>query len=400
MKSFEFKGDWKIDLKLPLLSTIHSNRFFQGRQKQQHLDKLKSSLIPLQIGDIEDLNPDPTPSQINTIEYFLNQESKVFKAIFDSIKNEVNPFLIEEIGHSDYWFPKLDSLDELGNTIGIREISITNLSKENFNYYCIYFDYSGDEDHGLVLVFHKDKLVEFNQEFGYEGILKDKGLNYDEFINKLLEDYDNRVQEIQQPIPKYGKFKPWQIRRNNELLKNLIKQNQNDELIKEIEEKNIDINFRYAPLNHNLADLACSSNNIEFLNYLISKNANLEKSVWKCLGEDHSEILTIIAKAGANLESLNYWYKTPLYSQIEFLGSTLKDKYYNTNSPDKLLKLNVQEEKIKENIQLLLNLGANPNSCNDKGDDYYSLLIRWRKESFIEKLGIKEIVERLIKNKN
>ncbi|MFZ4478019.1 MAG: DUF6985 domain-containing protein, partial [Saprospiraceae bacterium] len=163
MKEYIFNGDWSFDLYLPEFSRLHSIKFFSSERETEHKAKLMNGYVPFSICDERTYEPDPTGEQLSAIEYLLNNEQQIITSLFQIFKHDINKFYAEACGEDD-WIPELNTVEDLGKLIGIQNIMILTSHKDGISYFEIDCAYLGDEEHGLAVVIHKDKLI------GYSGI--------------------------------------------------------------------------------------------------------------------------------------------------------------------------------------------------------------------------------------
>lgn len=233
MEDFIFKGEWEFKLQLTKLGSLN---------KDIHAFRTKKTdgqyLIPVRINDVEDLKPDPTPEQIEAIHYLQNNQGPIYSTLFKIFKNVLYPRFKEndlEI-ENKCWYPDLNEEADLYNVISLSEIIIESEFKDGIAYIKFQGEFSGDMEHGYAIIIHKNRLIDFggNSDLWIENILKDKGI---EVVN-ILEDYVNRDKptssELYMPHEKFNRSKPWQIRHNDSLILNWIREMKNDKIIQMI----------------------------------------------------------------------------------------------------------------------------------------------------------------------
>lgn len=265
MKSFKFKGDWVEQIELTKLSKLNSDKFFgyDGTKNQKEL--LSKSLITVRIDDEIDDNPDPRIEQINAINFILNNEDGILNSIFLAMKNVIYPFwkLVPDMEINDYWFPKLEGMDDLYNILGMSEISISNILKDNLAYSIFYFRFSVDMEHGLAIVMYGDEFVEHESigDLSFEKTVEHSTGSYEDYIAKINKRPELKIYD---PHPKYGKLKPWQITANEYYPFRLLHNDRNEEL-KIYLNNNPDA---LKKIGANLLQVANYYKKIEIINYL------------------------------------------------------------------------------------------------------------------------------------
>jgi len=389
MSNFEFIGDWSFNAPLNTLSKIDSDYWHFNVKHTEHTELLAKGLVPLTIVDKRDYNPEPLTEQIQAVDFIFSNEAKLTNAITEHFIKNINPFYVEACGENN-WVPAKLNASNLGELLRITSIRVTAESKSDTAYSIFEFEYKGDEEHGIAVVLDKIRLV------GFDGI---GDLGFD-IINKDLEndepiDYDKLVEEskfgsdmVHKPLEKYGKFKPWQFDSTEDYFNKLLIAKENDKLKEEIDSNNWNINLRFPSLNKNLVDLAAYSNNIEAIEYLISKGADFSKSILECT--DHyikKDAIKCLVSHGANVDELNYWDVTPLHNEILNYVGALRNK---------------KEEEIeayKDKLQFYVSVGSNPMSCDKENNDYKSVLRkRWNEKYLIENDIFRKVEELIFPN--
>jgi len=280
------------------------------------------------------------------------------------------------------------------------------------SYLRIDFEYKGDEEHGIAIILHKDRLIGFSGigDMGYECIYKDLGLDKKKVFEEMLERRHIGENIVHKPLDKYGKFKPWQLNATSDYLSKLLREKNNKKIIEEIESKRLDINMRFPRLDKNLVDKAAYSNNVEILEYLIERGGDFSNSILQCInnGYFHPESIKLLVDKGASIDATyGYWGQTPLYSQIRnFTQVVVNKEEHRKKRREKSYERAVEELKMtKERILFYLELGANPNKLDKEGKTYKDVVQSSWAEHIIEKHQILEQVEELIyqgtqKNRN
>lgn len=391
MSNFEFIGDWSFNAQLDTLSQIDSDYWHFNEKRKEHTELLAKGLVPLTIVDKRDYNPEPLPEQILAINFLLSSETNLLDAITKCFIEKINPFYVEACGEND-WIPLSLSKSNLGELLRITSIMVTKESKNGIAYTIFEFEYRGDEEHGIAVVINETRLVGFGGigDLGFDDINKDLGnvgpIDYD----KLVEESKFGSDMVHKPLKQYGKFKPWQLDSTEDYFSKLLRNKENNKLIEEIKSNNWDINLRFPSLNKNLVDLAAYSNNIEAIEYLISKGADFSKSILECT--DYyikKEAIKCLVSHGANVDELNYWDVTPLHNEILNYAGALSNK---------------KEEEIeayKDKLQFYVSVGSNPMSCDKENNDYKSVLRkRWSENYLIENDIFRKVEELIFPNQS
>lgn len=391
MSNFEFIGDWSFNAQLDTLSKIDSNYWQFNEKWKEHTALLSKGLVPLTIVDKRDYDPEPLPEQILALNFLLSNESKLLDKITKCFIEKINPFYVDACGE-DGWIPLSLNKSNIGELLRITSIRVTKESKNGVAYTIFGFEYRGDEEHGIAVVLNESRFVGFSSldDLGFDVINKDLG-------NVGPVDYDKLVEEskfgsvmVHKPLGQYGKFKPWQLDSTEDYFSKLLNNKENYKLIEEIKSNNWDINLRFPSLNKNLVDLAAYSNNIEAIEYLITKGADFSKSILECT--DYyikKEAIKCLVSHGANVDELNYWDVTPLHNEILNYVEVL------------IYKKEEEIEEYKDKLQFYVSVGSNPMSCDKENNDYKSVLRkRWNDKYLIEKDIFRKVEELIFPNQN
>jgi hypothetical protein len=291
--TYHFGGDWRFNLRLPEFSKIHSEYWFGNGRGNKLLDILENGYVPFGIIDERTYDPEPTEPQSNAIHYLIENESSLVESIFKMFKDHINKQYVEWCGE-DEWIPELNTYQDLGNLLRIYGIMILPENKDQVSYIQLDFEYRGDEEHGIAVIIHKDRLIGFSGigDMGYECIYKDLGLDEKKVYEEMFEKRHFGENMVHKPLEKYGKFKPWQLNSTSDYFGKLLRERNNEKIINEIESNQWDINLRFPMLNKNLVDIAAFSNNVEILKYLIERGGDFSNSILQCInyGSFHADI--------------------------------------------------------------------------------------------------------------
>jgi len=392
MEKFEFNGDWEI--KLNIQKFIQSNSNWGENQKDQTIQEF----ISLKIVDKKTLNPDPIEEQLNSIEYLIDNQDEVLKSLCKAF-DKINKKYGEYCGEHD-WYPENITINELGSIFYVSEISIFLEHKEGKSYMQFSGEYKGDYEHGLIVVLHNNKLIGFNQmgEDVYSEIFSDLGEERDKFRNFNIKHQDFGKNQVHQPIPKYGKHKPWQLDATEEHLENLIRAKKDKEFIREFAKSNLDINFRFPFVDRSLVEIAVSHNNINVINYLMENGALASNSLIKCTYRDsfNRDTINCLINNGISIDTITYQDMTPLGLEVKnliwYIGSLANYK----DGDSRIDSAYKEIEKSKERIQFYVELGANPKQIDIDGNDYKSILLKHYNQEQLKKhkayLELKKII--------
>lgn len=224
MRKFEFTGDWETSIKLPEFGKLNNTDFFSSHIKESVFD------IAFEYETLRDNNPDPLKTQINTINFILNNETKILISIYNYFVEVIYPRSKKYIPQNEYphCYPTLESFDDLINVFSLNNIEILPESKDDYSYCTYYISSCLDFGHGLGIIMHKNRCIDFN-EIGMldrDKIKEDDGL--------IKNDFFSDVQVIENGLylnhPKYNNLKPWQLYDNENYPNRLLSAEKIDEL--------------------------------------------------------------------------------------------------------------------------------------------------------------------------
>jgi len=236
MGKFTFKGEWKFDLYLDEISKLNSDRFYKYEIRQPHKEKLLKGMVPLTIYDEHTESPDPTSEQISAINWISDNQNEILKTIYNDLKNIVWPHYIkkwEDDSNDEHSYPKISNYQELDKALGIDSIDIHVDNTEGVSYYSLYFSFCTDEEHGLTLIYHKNRLIDFGGigDVDNKKLLQDQGISFDDWFNEQIKKKENKILKLHKPNLKYGKLKPWQKSENDYYPFGLLHADRNEDLI-------------------------------------------------------------------------------------------------------------------------------------------------------------------------
>lgn len=234
MGKFKFDGNWEI--KIVLDKFYSTNRISDEENRRDETN--------LTICDkYGDLDPDPTKQQINAIDYLLSEQNQIeiIYSIINYLNEEIYPHYQKNVlPKEDYpnSYPDVKTLADFQNYFRLISIEIGFNSKDDFAYYSLIFDINLlDTEHGLSLDMHKKRCVDHGPGEGTDNqkIIEELKLpsNLADKLNSLM---SNEAAVIYKAHPKYNKLKPWQKYANSRFPFNAYKKNEDDLIIKSIEE--------------------------------------------------------------------------------------------------------------------------------------------------------------------
>lgn len=234
MRKYKFKGKWTDQIESIYFSQLNSDKFFKHEMWEKHKVILENGRVPIVIKDERTVTPDPTSEQINAINFILNNEVKVYDSVFQNLIRTVYPNAKKyyDLENEDeetvkYWFPALNSISDMENTLGIMEIEVDIEYRNEMALTHYVFEFSGEQEHGLKMTFDGDKFLGFGDR---DDDTMRKILTESEYLN-----YQQKLQikhplQIYKSDSKYGVLKPWQEYSNDFYPIALLKEEMNEEL--------------------------------------------------------------------------------------------------------------------------------------------------------------------------
>lgn len=374
MKLFKFDGNWTTEYQFDAFQGLQSRR---GSYTSKSSSKKSDGTISLTINDDTSEYPDPSPQQINAINYLIKHPEEIRAAMRKGI-DSIYEDLKKQYGYDENepetkdWFPKVDELKDYDKVFGVGNVFIQLPSKDEHSYVGIECGCTWDEEHGLGFLLHKNRLVGIggaDEAFNWKAY-KDNGTSKE--VQEVLKQNSTKEPIKFKPHSKYGKLKPTQQSANEAYESNLIRRGFNDKFKEEVEKGEIEINGIYKSIDQTYLELAVSAKNLELIDYLLAKGSEIRYAFHQ-VRKDLNLIDTLVENKG-DINTKDKGGNTIIYqAAIELV--TLYDhrnqsKKYNWDREDELTrKINDQKEYIK---QLLLR-GSNPSIENTYNFNCFSV---------------------------
>jgi hypothetical protein len=193
MTTFDFNGDWTTELNLKILTVLQNDKFF--KYSEDIKSKLVNGFVDLEIIKKTKIEKKPKNEQLSCITWIINNQEKILESLLEGLEQKIFPFYKELWGNKDEnpdSYPKLNSELDLEKALGIYLIEINLESKDEVSYYRIYFNSCTDNEHGLVITLHKDRIIDFcgNGDVDNRKVFEDLGLNYDDWLKELTQKWN------------------------------------------------------------------------------------------------------------------------------------------------------------------------------------------------------------------
>ncbi len=115
-------------------------------------------------GDMVMDQPAITVDHINAYKYITNHSEQIQESILTRLLAEYQN-LQTEYGYDEEdakeMMPNVDSIEHFKNLIGLSQVHLMNVSKNEFAYVGYEFSCTWDDEHGLGFMTHKDKIIDF-----------------------------------------------------------------------------------------------------------------------------------------------------------------------------------------------------------------------------------------------
>ena len=175
MKTFEFNEYNRATLELPVLTQAdqpgNENLSASGEENRE------SGLVEIAFmaeGNSWEYTQQPTPQQLNSLEFIKNNQQAILEQLYDYTKNTLYPVHIGYIGFDEVSFPEINSVEDLRNTLGINAIILFREYKEDIAYWAFECDFTGDFEHGTTLVMHQLKVLGWQEDLTKELVIADQ----------------------------------------------------------------------------------------------------------------------------------------------------------------------------------------------------------------------------------
>lgn len=368
MSTFLFNGDWRYEIEIPSFGDFQSGR---GVHKSKDNLIKSSGKITLEIEDDLSESPDPYPEQLSTIEYIFENHPLIMDRILSWMLSEL-PEIIQNYGLSDDPSFQNFSKESIKELFGINSIHILIPSKNGLAYYDVCGYCSWDEEHGLNFLMHQDRILTSGGIEGnsYWDAIKDNG-TYEALAQESKEPAVPRKYEAH---PKYNKLKPSQKLANETFEYDLIAQGFNQKFKDLVEKGEINIDGRWESQDKTWLEAACWFNNLELIEFLLSKGAQIRYALHQCAGySSNPAAMDLILKYGGNINQQDKSGNTILGLNAEALA-----QLYNHRNQSKQYNWGREvewEEKIetqKLRIKKLIGQGSDLKIKNTYGYDVYA----------------------------
>lgn len=367
-EEFEFNGDWVYKVTLSKLAGFQQRN---GAYTSLSSFEPSSGLFIIEFEDDLSETPAPYQEQLNTLKYIFENQESITNSIIDRTLAELPEILKNYDLNNEEEYNNI-SREKVKSIIGFNTILIKIISKNDFAYFDISGGCNWDEEHGLNLLFHKDRVVSFSGIDGgstYEAE-KDEGKNKNEYQHLKPRKY--------LPNQKYNKLKPSQKYANETFEIDLISKKYNLEFISGVESGEIDVNGKCNSQDKSFLEAACWYENIELVKYLLDKKAEIRYALHQCVGNrNNPEAMELLLKNGADINFPSGNGNTIVFEVVSSMESIYRanDYYQEINRLDLITDENTQRlHELKERVQYLILKGADPTIKNNYGHCCFDIM--------------------------
>ena len=155
-------NDLEGTVSLPIWKNFQSR---QGAYGSLDTDKKSNGVFAISIGgDMVMDNPTITTEHVNAYEYLTTHSQEVYNAVLGKLFAEYQN-LQTDYGYDEEdkkgIMPDIENIEQFKDLIGLSQIHLLNVSKDNFAYVGYEFGCSWDDEHGLGFMTHKDRIIDF-----------------------------------------------------------------------------------------------------------------------------------------------------------------------------------------------------------------------------------------------
>jgi hypothetical protein len=371
-QNFKFDGNWEYNIELPLMSGFQERN---GAYTSVSSDKSNCGSFRLEFEDDLSDNPDPYAEQLNTLNYIFENQEKIAELIITRTLSELEQIKLDYGLENEEEYQNLDR-QKIKSLIGISSILIKIVAKDGFSYFDISGGCNWDEEHGLNMLFHKDRIISFG---GIDGgstheAEKDNGTSNNDPDRHLQREKPKRYL----PHPKYNKLKPSHKFANETYEYTLISFGYNDDFVQGVENGEIEVNGKWISQNKTWLEAACWFKNNELVKYLLSKKAEIRYALHQCVGYGNNpEGLELLLQNGADINTQYGNGNTVLFEVVNSMESYYRatNYYLSIDRPDLITKDNHEIfESTKVRVRDLIKRGADPFIKNVYGHSCFEIM--------------------------
>ena len=312
--TFTFSGDWETELRLPALGGLQSRRAAYAFRDGAGLS---DGTVRLVITDALDDEPDPTPAQLAAIELLLARQNDI-RAALDAAVAGYLPRVVEDYElHDDPHYAGRD-IRNVGELYGISEVHVHLTAREGVAYFDLAGGCDWDEDHGLCVLFHRERVVDVGIDDGSADWKATRDAGIEPFSASLPPPPPRRYAAH----AKYGKLKPSQASANAHFEFNVVRGGHTDLLRELMNTDELDPNQPIGSPPRSLTSIAVAYENRPALNLLLESGATADGTVVAWAERSDAvdvSLLDLLVEHGADVDAPGPFGTTALHIVCEEL---------------------------------------------------------------------------------
>lgn len=348
MIEFKFEKSWHPKIKLNTLTNLGSSEMFNPDGYQKWIRDLykdhQNNIVQFRIEDAQNDNDIPEESQLNAINYIINNEQEIYQNIYKCLVGIIYPYYSDLFEENIQEFAPLEKIEDLPNVLGLVQIQINLMSKNGMAWSTYMFEWKGEKEHGLSILFEGAKYLKHDGagDMWYDGLIPEKELK------ELSKEWNKQMpKELYYPNPKLRSYKPWHLEQSKNYLVDLLKENKFQEFETIVSENIFDKNQRFPEDGYPIIEHVVNKGFLTAGKLLFDLGADINGMMH--FGNPYYENtnrIEFMNMVGGNLE------------EVDEFNVTLLSKYLDIASRefnfDNLRKIELYEKHIK----LLLKYGA------------------------------------------
>lgn len=173
--------------------------FYGSRDKDESSDGFVKVFVQ---GKEIDYVKTTTKQQVNAIRFLVDNSETVINALLVGLLNELPS--LKEI-YEDL-IPDIDNIEDFKNFIGLANLHIMNSDKDDFAYIGFELGCNWDDEHGVGIMMHKDRVVAIGQaETSFDSWVTFEDNGTSEIETQRWNEANTKLQ----PEGQKNKEKPW-----------------------------------------------------------------------------------------------------------------------------------------------------------------------------------------------
>ncbi len=368
---YEFDGNWISKMSFESLKSFrNASGAYTGI-----VNRPNTGQVTLHIVDQLTNDPDPTPAQLNAINYLIDSEQYVFAKLLEHVLadypriREMYAGMDEEDMLRDC--PPISEPDEMKKLIGVGNVfihleEVDGIANIGFECGCTW-----DEEHGHGIVMNREDLIRIGQaDIAFSTKQEPAGYTVPAVPIK------------HKPHPKYGVLKPHQITENKWYASRLISGNHIEEFKRQVAEGEIDLHAKPEPNITPFMHTAILRSNFDFALWLKSQGVSFSGALHKVAARAFKEeAFEFLLEQGVNINQKDSSGRTLLQMRARQLVTCYDQqwqaiKYKKPENPFLLENIQLQKKMIRKFIAL----GANPYFKNQHKQDCFTMASHLQEE--------------------